>query len=60
MFTLTQKIECVKREVKRRERMYPHLVKEGKLSENDAISELIVMQEVLETLTQLKGLIGEL
>lgn len=52
------KIECVKREVKRRKKIYPHLVEQGKITQEEQDFEIAVMQSVLETLTQLSGLVN--
>jgi len=51
------KIDCIKREIKRRKKYYPVLVKNGHIEQNVADSEIAIMQEVLNTLTQLKGII---
>ena len=49
------KIDCVKREIKRRKKFYPKLVEEGKFEQEWADIELATMQAVLETLTNMKG-----
>jgi len=52
------KIKCVRKEVKRRKKFYPYLIENGKLTQEEADLEIATMLEVLETLTQLKGMIG--
>lgn len=52
------KIECAKREVKRRKKFYPYMVKAEKLTQEEADFEIATMQEILETLTQFKGMVG--
>ena len=49
------KIECVKREIKRRKKFYPKLVESGKFNQEWADAEITAMQAVLETLTNMKG-----
>lgn len=51
------KISCIKREIKRRKKFYSELVKNGKMEKDYAAIEIATMQSVLETLTQLKGII---
>jgi hypothetical protein len=50
---LTEQIASVKREIGMRERVYPHLVKSGKLKEEKAAAELLAMRSVLDTLENL-------
>ena len=50
-------IECVKKEVNRRKRKYKTLVEEGSMSQERATAEIATFQAVLETLTQLKGIL---
>ena len=50
-------IQCVKKELKRRKKIFPALVESGKLNQDYSDLELSKMQDVLETLTQLKGLL---
>jgi hypothetical protein len=52
------KIECAKREVKRRKKFYPYMVKTEKLTQEEADFEIATMQEILETLTQFKGMVS--
>jgi len=52
---IDSKIECVKREIKRRKKFYPKLVEDGKFEQEWADLELASMQAVLETLTNIKG-----
>ena len=58
MYSIDEQINSVKREVKRRKKIFPHLVESGKMTEENSGYELSIMQNVLETLTQLKGLVG--
>lgn len=51
-------IECVKKELLRRKRRYPLLIEAEKMSEDYAELEILKMQKVMETLSQLKGLVG--
>lgn len=55
---IDEQIICVKREVNRRKKHYPRMAEEGKLPKDMAAAETARMQAVLETLTQLKGLVG--
>ena len=56
--TIDAQIKCVEREIKRRRHYFPKLVADGKLSEDGATAEIAVMQAVLETLTQLRGIVA--
>ena len=57
MSTIEQQIACVKREIKRRKKIFPYLIESGKLTEDEATAELSLMHDIYETLTQLKGLV---
>jgi hypothetical protein len=50
MIPLAEQIACVRREVALRERIYPRLVRDGKLRRDEADRELARMRAVLETL----------
>lgn len=50
-------IKAVKREIKRRTKIFPSLVTNGKLTEAESLSEITAMQSVLETLTCLRGIV---
>jgi len=50
-------IKCVKDEIKRREKIFPKLIENGKLDKNKAFIEIGIMKQVFETLTQLKGIV---
>jgi hypothetical protein len=52
------KIECVRREIKRRKKFYPLMIEDGKLKQENADFEIATMQAIFETLTQLKGIIS--
>ena len=56
--TIDIKIECVRREIRRRKKYYPVLVDEGKMTKEETDQELATMQAVMETLTQLKSIVG--
>jgi len=51
------KIKCVKSEIKRRKKYFPMLVRGGKMKQADADQEIQSMISVLETLTQLRGMV---
>lgn len=57
--TLDDQINCIKREIKRRKKFYPLMVRDGKLTQDEANLELCTIQAALETLTQLKGLLSK-
>jgi hypothetical protein len=57
--TIDRQIECLKREVKRRQKFYPYLIENGKLTQDEADLEITLMQKAMETLTQLKGLVSK-
>lgn len=50
---LTAQIACIERELRLRHRVYPRLVREGKLPPSQAQHELLTMQAVLQTLQAL-------
>lgn len=52
------KIECVKREIKRRKKFYPAYVEQSKMTQRQADNEIAEMQAVYETLTSLKAVVG--
>lgn len=54
IYTLEQQIACVSREVERRKRCYPQLVKERHLLQANADQELGAMRAALTTLKNLK------
>lgn len=51
------KIKCVKSEIQRRKKTFPKLVEIGRISQDRADREIETMNHVLQTLTQLKGMI---
>jgi len=51
------KIKCIKGEIQRRKKTYPKLVEIGRISQEQADREIETMRHVLQTLTQLKGMI---
>lgn len=48
--SLKDQVECVAREIRMREKVYPGLVARGSMSKEDAERELAAMRAVLETL----------
>jgi hypothetical protein len=54
---ISVQIECIRREIRRRKKYYPLLVEGGKMSQEDVDQELAVMRSVMETLTQLRGMV---
>ncbi len=54
---IDSQIACVKAEVRRRKVVFPILVEKGKMDSSEAILQQHLMQTVLETLTQLKGIV---
>lgn len=46
-FTLTEKIDCIQREIKFREKVYPRLISAGKMTQEKANREISIMQEIL-------------
>ncbi len=57
IISIDNQIDSVKREIKRRKKIFPSLVERGKLTESDSLVEITLMQGVLETLTVLKGIV---
>ncbi len=54
MVTLADQIAAAERELKLRQRVYPRLISEGKLSEDFAGHQLACQAAILETLKQCK------
>ena len=52
--SLDEQLACVEREIKMRERVYPGLVENGKMSRPQADLEITKMRAVLTTLRSLK------
>lgn len=48
MFTLTQKIACLERELRLRFRVYPRWMAQGKMTKAGADHEIGIMTEILE------------
>lgn len=48
--TLKDQVECVQREIKMRERVYPGLVAKGKMTPEEMLRELECVRAVLDTL----------
>jgi hypothetical protein len=55
---LDSKIECVKRELRRRKKFYPGAIERGILKQKECDYEIAAMEEVLKTLTQLRGIVN--
>lgn len=53
--SLDDQIACVEREIRQRERVYPRLVFNRKMSRASADREIEIMRTVLETLRQIKA-----
>ena len=51
--TLSAQLECVRREIKMRERVYPRLVSSGRMTSAKAREELETMRAVEKTLDEL-------
>lgn len=47
---IDEQIKCVRREIAMRERVYPRWVKDGRMTQQKADSELRLMKQVLATL----------
>lgn len=54
MATLERQVQCVKREIGQRQRVYPRLVQAGKMPQAQADEELEAMRAVLATLQGLQ------
>lgn len=54
---IDSQIECVKREIQRRKRFYPSLIAQMRMTQEAADFEIMSMQQVYQTLTQLRGLV---
>ena len=52
--TIAEQISCIRREIRLRERLYPRFVKDGRLSEGKALSELMAIRAVLASLRSLQ------
>jgi hypothetical protein len=55
--TIDQQIKCLAKEVKRRKKVFPALIEQGRLTDENATIEIVTMQQALQTLTQLRGLV---
>lgn len=52
--TLTQQVECIEREIRMRERVYPRWVMGGKMTQEAADRELLTMRAVHRTVSTLQ------
>lgn len=57
--TINQRIAFMIDEIKRKKRLLPHLIEEGKVTDDESVYILNTMTEILETLTQIKGIANE-
>ena len=56
---LTVQIDCVAREIGKRQSVYPRLIEAGKLTPEKSAQEILAMEAVLHTLTCLReGVMG--
>jgi len=53
--SITEQIECVRRELVLRRRVYPRWVQQGKMSQEKSQKELITMEAVLATLVAMEN-----
>lgn len=51
--TLEQQIECIERELRMREQVYPRRIEAGRMTRDQADRELLCMRAVLDTLRRL-------
>lgn len=58
LVSLDDQIACLVREYRRRKKVLPLLVEQGRMTQEQATHELAAMQAARQTLTQLKGLLG--
>lgn len=56
--SLKDQADCLGRELRRRRKVFPLLVAEGRMKAEDAAAELARMDAARQTLTQLLGLLG--
>jgi hypothetical protein len=56
--TLDDQIECLARELRRRRKVFPELVRDGRMSADQAAAELARMDAARQTLAQLQGLLN--
>lgn len=54
---IDSQIKVVRQELSRRKKIFPKLVKDGKMTQDRSDSEIMTMLSVLHTLTQLKGMV---
>ena len=52
---LAEQIACVEREIRMRQRVYPHRIGTGKMSREDADREIDTMRRVLATLRKVQA-----
>jgi hypothetical protein len=56
--TLNRQIAYIKEEIKRKQQMFPKMVKKGRIDEDKAIAEIATLQKIGQTLTQLRGILS--
>lgn len=49
-YTLTEQIKCIEREIERRERNYPYLIIQNKMTKGQAEKEIELMKSIYNTL----------
>ena len=54
--TIDQRIQFMVDGIKRKKRLIPHSIEENKITEQEAVYVIDTMKEILETLTQIKGI----
>jgi hypothetical protein len=57
MITIDDQIDCVRNEIDRRKRILPKLVEKETMSQERALMEIATMEQVLHTLSQLRGMV---
>jgi hypothetical protein len=57
--SIKRQIQCMRDEIDRSKRIFPLLVADGKMDEDFAELKIITLQAVLQTLTQLNGLVSK-
>lgn len=57
--SLDQQIKCLKNELKRREKTFPRLVKDGCFSEEWATHQIECMRAAYQTMSQLRGMLSD-
>lgn len=53
-FPLNELVACAERELGKRQKFYPNWVRDGRMKDSDAQSEIAKMEAIVETLKKLK------